>query len=72
MAGTCRCPECNHRISRVVQSHEQRDGQMVRRRKCGLCGHQWFTVQPPEEVLDRERVRYQDRRPMLRRAGCAD
>lgn len=72
MAGTCRCPECSHWVSKVVQSHEQRDGRMVRKRQCRRCQHQWFTVQTAEVVIERERVVYKNKRPMLKRLLSAD
>lgn len=70
MAGKCRCPECNHWISKVVQSNEQRDGRIVRRRHCVRCDHKWFTVQPPEVSVDRERVVYRDKMPTLRQVSA--
>lgn len=69
MAVLCRCPECGHRVSKVVQTHEQRDGQLIRRRRCSRCDHKWFTVQSPEVAVDRERIRYQDKVPVLRRSA---
>jgi transcriptional repressor NrdR len=48
--GTVRCPYCRHPDSRVVDSREAEDGQLIRRRRsCPECGKRFTTVE--EAVL---------------------
>src|SRR4051812_50073713 len=45
-----RCPYCRHADSRVVDSREAEDGQIIRRRRsCPECGRRFTTVE--EAVL---------------------
>lgn len=45
-----RCPYCRHSDSRVVDSREQDEGQIIRRRRsCTACGRRFTTVE--EAVL---------------------
>src|SRR5436305_12605536 len=45
-----RCPYCRHPDSRVVDSREAEDGQLIRRRRsCPECGRRFTTVE--EAVL---------------------
>ena len=45
-----RCPYCRHADSRVVDSREQDEGQVIRRRRsCQACGRRFTTVE--EAVL---------------------
>ena len=41
-----RCPYCRHPDSRVVDSREAEDGQLIRRRRaCPVCGRRFTTVE---------------------------
>ncbi len=43
-----RCPYCRHPDSRVVDSREADDGQLIRRRRsCPECGRRFTTVEEP-------------------------
>ncbi len=43
-----RCPFCRHSDSRVVDSREVEDGQVIRRRRsCAECGRRFTTVEEP-------------------------
>jgi transcriptional repressor NrdR len=43
-----RCPYCRHPDSRVVDSREVDDGQVIRRRRaCQACGRRFTTVEEP-------------------------
>jgi len=43
-----RCPHCRHPDSRVVDSREVDDGQVIRRRRvCQDCGRRFTTVEEP-------------------------
>src|SRR5207244_4125507 len=45
---TMRCPYCRHPDSRVVDSREVDDGQVIRRRRaCQDCGRRFTTVEEP-------------------------
>lgn len=38
-------------MSRLIESEE-----IVRRRKCNSCGHRWYTIQWPEEEIDKSSI----------------
>ena len=42
------CPECGSKRTAVVLTRRLDDDSLVRRRKCGGCGHRWYTHQQPE------------------------
>lgn len=65
----CRCPVCRHEVTIVVQSADQADGRIVRRRKCAACDHRWFTVQEPEYLVPASQVTYPSKRMVLRDAS---
>ena len=45
-----RCPECDARENRVVDSRDSRGGRAVRRRReCGVCGARFTTYEHVEE-----------------------
>lgn len=53
-----RCPYCRHADSRVVDSREQDEGQVIRRRRsCQSCGRRFTTVEEATlAVIKRSRV----------------
>ena len=49
------CPECGNGRTRVVCTKRAADGVTIRRRKCVVCDHRWYSIQYPEvPVLDQE------------------
>lgn len=47
------CPKCGapKDSGRVVMTQPSDTGETVRRRRCLECGHRWYTMQLPEQVL---------------------
>ena len=54
------CPNCHSSDLRVISTHRQLDGLIIRRRFCleDDCGHKWYTLQQPETVLDLNAFRH--------------
>jgi C4-type Zn-finger protein len=50
-ASTPRCPECGSAQTSVISKTPMIDDQILRRRSCVDCGHRWYTVQPPEDIV---------------------
>ncbi len=46
-----RCPVCDSRNTRVLDSRESKDGGIRRRRSCSECGHRFSTKERIEEAL---------------------
>lgn len=61
-----RCPECNGMVTLVVSTSWQRDGRAVRRRVCKACGHRWYSVQQPEQLITLDQLRWQRKRPVIK------
>ena len=53
------CPECGRNPTQVVISKVAKDGRIMRRRWCKSCGHRWYTVQPPEQVVESWQISYE-------------
>ena len=63
-----RCPYCRHADSRVVDSREADDGQLIRRRRsCPECGKRFTTVEEAVAAVRPgfERTASEARRPPL-------
>lgn len=45
------CPKCGNKSSEVTHNKHQDDGSIQRRRKCGLCGFRFNTVEMLQERL---------------------
>ena len=46
------CPECNSAQLYVVDSRNNKEDYVARRRKCEACGHRFPTVEIPKDVYD--------------------
>ena len=55
------CPECGSRQLRVVLTTNTKEKEVVRRRRCLRCDHRWYTLQPPERVLEGMAVSWSNR-----------
>jgi len=53
------CPGCGLNNSRVIHSFQLPDGRRVRRRRCEGCSEPIFTVQPPEALVDRWKIKWE-------------
>jgi len=45
------CPECGDFDSKIVHVSWTWCNRRVRRRACANCGHRWYTIQEPEELI---------------------
>lgn len=48
------CPECSSPVHRTVFTRQTDDDKVMRRKKCKICGHGWYTVEvilPPDAVM---------------------
>ena len=54
------CPNCHSSDIRVISTHRQFDGLIIRRRFCmeDDCKNKWYTKQPPEEVICTGQLRH--------------
>jgi len=52
------CPECNSIRVRVVVTAPASNDSVVRRRKCLVCDHRWYTVQTPEQLLPQDQLQW--------------
>jgi len=69
-----RCPECNASHARCVSSHEGTKGERLRRRLCPECGHRYYTLTPPEVVVnswDLKWERYGSTKPRFSLRGAS-
>ncbi len=57
---TQKCPDCNGLAARVVCTKTGEDGVVIRRRRCDICNHRWYTVQYPEAVVKGREVKWKN------------
>ena len=55
------CPECGNGRTRVVCTKRAPDGVTIRRRKCPICEHRWYSLQYPEVVIETGEVKWKGR-----------
>ena len=51
-AVTPQCPKCRVYETRVVNTAFTEAREIVRRRRCAICDHRWYTIQMAEALLD--------------------
>ena len=54
----CPCPKCSHLRTRVVCTKRDADGITIRRRKCLICEHRWYSIQYPEVAIEDSEVKW--------------
>jgi hypothetical protein len=52
------CPECRQGRTRVVCTKRAADGVTIRRRRCVVCDHRWYSIQYPEVAISDGEVRW--------------
>ena len=52
------CPECGNGRTRVVCTKRAPDGVTIRRRKCIVCEHRWYSIQYPEIAVSNGEIRW--------------
>ena len=55
------CPKCSVTRTRVVCTKRDTDGVIIRRRKCPICEHRWYSLQYPEVVIETGEVKWKGR-----------
>jgi transcriptional regulator NrdR family protein len=53
------CPSCDHSNLKVVATKYAGTGEIIRRRWCKDCGHRWYTVQRPEQIVANWQISYE-------------
>jgi len=52
------CPNCNVARTRVVCTKRAPDGVTIRRRRCVICDHRWYTIQYPEVAVSDHEIKW--------------
>jgi len=52
------CPECGQGRTRVVCTKRATDGVTIRRRRCVICDHRWYSVQQPEVPVSDHEIKW--------------
>ncbi len=45
------CPHCNHPHLKVILTQRTELEEIIRRKHCLVCGHRFYTMQPPEQPI---------------------
>jgi len=54
----CPCPACEKGRTRVVCTKRAPDGVTIRRRRCVICDHRWYTIQYPEVAVSDHEIKW--------------
>ena len=52
------CPECGQGRTKVVCTRRTSDKIIIRRRKCIVCEHRWYSVQYPEVPVSDHEIKW--------------
>ena len=52
------CPKCTVNKTKVVCTKRAPDGVTIRRRKCIICDHRWYTIQYPEVAVSDHEIKW--------------
>ena len=52
------CPKCAEARTRVVCTKRTPDGVTIRRRRCVICEHRWYSIQYPEVAVEDGEVKW--------------
>ena len=52
------CPECGRGRTRVVCTRRASDGITIRRRRCVVCEHRWYSIQYPEVPVANQEIKW--------------
>ena len=56
-AVTPQCPNCRVYETRVINTVFTEAREIVRRRRCTICDHRWYTLQTAETCIDKNKWR---------------
>jgi transcriptional regulator NrdR family protein len=56
-----KCPNCGSIRVGVVLTDLTDTEHRIRRRRCLICDHRWYTVQPPEQLINPADIRWPDK-----------
>ena len=54
----CPCPKCGQLRTRVVCTKRAEDGVTIRRRRCVVCDHRWYSIQYPEVPVANQEIKW--------------
>lgn len=60
------CPTCGCKRTYVVLTNQDKEGRIVRRRHCRVCGDRWYTLQQPEAEISQYDLVWPRKKPTLR------
>jgi transcriptional regulator NrdR family protein len=52
------CPKCGQGRTRVVCTKRALDGVTIRRRRCVVCEHRWYSIQYPEVPVSDQEIKW--------------
>ena len=52
------CPKCGRGRTRVVLTKRTPDGVTIRRRRCVICEHRWYSIQYPEVPVANQEIKW--------------
>jgi len=52
------CPECDSVRTKVVCTGRDSEKRIIRRRKCLICNHRWYSIQYPEVFIPPHRIKW--------------
>jgi transcriptional regulator NrdR family protein len=54
----CPCPKCSTLRTKVVCTRRTSDKIIIRRRKCIVCEHRWYSIQYPEVPVANQEIKW--------------
>lgn len=60
------CPQCSTIRTKVVDTNINAQKIRIRRRICLQCDHRWYTIQYPEVSVDKDKIKYQNRKMIFK------
>jgi transcriptional regulator NrdR family protein len=63
-----KCPECDNRDMKILETRESGEWSISRRRKCNQCGARWWTT----ELMDVRVIELYAAEERLERAGIRE
>ena len=52
------CPKCSKLRTKVVCTRRTSDKIIIRRRKCIVCEHRWYSIQYPEVPVANQEIKW--------------
>lgn len=54
----CPCPKCSALRTKVVLTNRSNNGITIRRRRCIVCEHRWYSIQYPEVPVATQEIKW--------------